>query len=202
MSTIPLLRHAFAPQLDEDFNKSGQNQNIEEFASSWQQRGVLFMRLCLNKLKDEGDETIGDLCTATLPVDVGVGYARHHINESGNASDSSSDYDDGHSTSGKSSSRKSSSSKPRKPFAKKSRKNAGQDNIADAARAIREANEAKQKKYSENTRHEYDRAQAVSSYTKTMIELMRQYSESTDDEQKELCKEMMADIKRRLADLK
>lgn len=190
---------AFISQLDEDFGKSGQNQDIEQFASAWTQRGVLYLRLCLNQLKDEGDDVMEDLCTATLPIGVGIGFAQHNMD--GNISEyaeSSSDCDDmqGSSSSGNSSSVKST----RKPRAsKRSRTTKVQDELTGAARAIKEASEARSKRSAESTRHEHDRAQAVSTYVSTVVQLMNQRKECDTEEEKEMISAMIADVQKRMA---
>ena len=172
-----------ARQLDEDYSKSGQNKTIEEFAGSYVQAGQLFMRLCLNKLKDEGDDTFEDLCTALLPTDVGVGYAKHHIHESVDGSDSE----------GPSSESTVKGSRKSVTDNKRARKNktTAQDSISRAADALRSDIENRQKLSQSNGKAtewatvfaEY--SQAVGKHVETLMKLMAAKEAATTEEAKE-----------------
>lgn len=140
-----------------------------------------------------------DLCAATLPVGIGIGFAQHNMH--GNVSDyaeSTSDCDDiqGSSSSGKSSSVRATS---KSRAAKRSRTTKVQDKLTGAARAIKEASEARSKRSAESTRHEHDRAQAVSAYVSTVVQLMKQRKECDTEEEKEMISVMIAGVQKRMA---
>lgn len=162
------------------------------------------MRLCLNKLKDEGDDTFEDLCTALLPTDLGVGYAKHHVHESIEDSDS----EDRSSESTVKSSRKSVRDNNKR--ARKNRTSA-QDSISQAADALRSDIENRQKR-SESDRRATERAtvfaeysQAVGKHVETLMKLMAAKEAATTEEAKEFygglivkVEGMMAEGKRRI----
>ena len=160
--------------------KSGQNRGYDQFTSV-ARRATLYMRLCLQHLKEIGDDTMEDLCTATLPVGVGFGYAAD-ILETPSVARSSAD-----------SSGDSDSSNKSAPKAKKPRGNVSKDKVGAAADAIKSLVEGKQ-----TSRVMFETAQTVSTLMTTLTQLMVQRRGAENDSERERFDKMIDNIEKRL----
>jgi hypothetical protein len=159
--------------------KSGQNRGYDQFTSI-ARRATLYMRLCLQHLKEIGDDTMEDLCTATLPVGVGFGYAADVL-ETPSVARSSADSGD------------SDSSKQSAPKAKKPRGNVSKDKVGAAADAIKSLVEGRQ-----TSRVMFETAQTVSTLMATLTQLMVQRRGAENDSERERFDKMIDNIEKRL----
>ena len=126
------------------------------------------MRLCLNKLKDEGDDTVEDLCTALLPAVVGVGFAKHNMRQFSDDSDSDASASRSSASASRSSasgsrSSATSSKSGRRSSSKKARKNIAQESVSQAALALTAHVERR-----DNTSAVSDRAKAAAQYSQAI----------------------------------